>query len=115
MKVEDLMIGDLVRVPSESNRIKKIYSTFDIDVTVLYVPIPLTPEILVKNGFVGERKLKLTTDQYMLTASEISDSVWKLDYDSNEFSSIHFSVHVCYVHELQHALRLFGVDKEIEL
>ena len=79
------MIEDWVQVPSELNRYKRIRSTFDIDSAVLYEPIPLTPDIL-----------------------EI------VRYSANDILH-HNEIVLKFVHQLQHALRLFGIDKEIEL
>lgn len=102
------MIEDWVQVPSELNRYKRIRSTFDIDSAVLYEPIPLTPEILEKNGWVCE---------YFGRRQE-----WWLDktkfpivrYSANDILH-HNEIVLKFVHQLQHALRLFGIDKEIEL
>ena len=95
-------------------------------------PIPLTPEILEKNGFEktqihGEKQ----DDIFQCFDGEIIIEVGIYDpnfilihyryetpdgINSGELSSI---VKVdggkFYIHELQHALRLCGIDKEIEL
>lgn len=113
MKTEELMIGDWVRVPSELNREKQIRSTFDMDSAVLYEAIPLTPEILEKNGF------KKYNGLYRL---DIAEGVFvNADFKSKEpFVSVHNTCYratpICwYLHQLQHALRLCGIEKEIEL
>ena len=67
-------------------------------------PIPLTAEILEKNGFVLD-----------------GESWWYKDFRIVLSSSKGVSlvcgrqIKFCYVHELQHALRLCGIDKEIIL
>ena len=76
-------------------------------------PIPLTAEILEKNGFVEEafgwRKLNAANwrinikifngkERYALCVLGINSQV---------------TLHGYYVHELQHALKLCGIDKEI--
>ena len=82
-------------------------------------PIPLTAEILEKNGF-------------GFTRNDNTGSVWNgwwiykglelatacLDKEGNWpcFINIYDSNIKCeYVHQLQHALRLCGIEKEIEL
>lgn len=69
-----------------------------------YEPIPLTPEILEKNGFIRD-----------------GESWWYKDFRIVLFTSNGVSL-VCgrqmrfkYVHELQQALRLCQIDKEIIL
>lgn len=81
-------------------------------------PIPLTPEILEQNGFVkqaydgwlisednGRGLIEYRTDYF--------DGFLRINYTKKPFSKI--SVKLKYVHELQHALRLCGINKEIEL
>ena len=76
-------------------------------------PIPLTPEILEKNGF------KKYNELYRL---DVAEGVFvNADFKSKEpFVSIHNTCYratpICwYLHQLQHALRLCGIEKEIEL
>lgn len=96
---------------------------FDADDIELY-PIPLTPEILEKNGF-EKREVRILAgskthycivdDYFELAINEYTDSIWEVEYTNIE---AHFPLIrnlVCYVHELQHALRLCEIDKEIEL
>lgn len=77
-------------------------------------PIPLTAEILEKNGFIKHRdimyRFAVHIDEFngfMFTLGRDFDGVFCLQ--SNRF------VRFAYVHELQHALRLCRVDKEIVL
>lgn len=76
------------------------------------LPVPISPEILEKNGFVKSRIFEEWKyedgDVYML---------WKpfpfLDVRNGGDSRI---LSPCeYVHELQHAIRLAGINKEIVL
>ena len=80
-------------------------------------PIPLTAEILEKNGFANdyEHIYTIATDFYDLDIEEISDSIWLITHYPHDVIVPSSECSVCYVHELQHALRLFGVNKEIEL
>jgi len=136
MKTNELMIGDIVRVSKDvcfkKGTIVKIHG-IDADnafiekglkgsATCMQVndqdrftggvwcdflePIPLTPEILEKN---------------LATEHQIS---WCIGWDRKD--DIHVEIKrenlhaafygvIDFVHELQHALRLCGIEKEIEL
>ena len=102
MKANELMVGDWLKHANG-----KYYRVTRIDVlgdynSIHYAcgfphlweynnkfePIPLTPEILEKNGF--KRVIPSERTKVYLT-------------------------HIKYVHELQHALRLCGIEKEIIL
>ena len=130
MKTEELMIGDWVRVPSELNREKQIRSTFDMDSAVLYEAIPLTPEILEKNGWVrtkysygrdcmeihGADKLPEGVDNALSMARWSIDKNYQyhfLDLYMWKGGVMQHNVH--YVHQLQHAFRIFGIEREIKL
>lgn len=109
MKAKELMIGDWVQVPSELNRYKRIRSTFDIDSAVLYEPIPLTTEILEKNGFMWDNlPISQYWEQYGLIIYPAGGG-----YRMNCGQNVSFKID--YVHELQHTMRLCGIDKEITL
>ena len=76
-------------------------------------PIPLTPEILEKNGFVKLGK------QYNTWC--MRDFNFSLDFIDGIFG-YYEQGRPCnptfvtkYIHELQHALRLCGIEKKIEL
>lgn len=82
----------------------------DIDINEIS-PIPITPEILEKNGI-----------------PHIINDVWAYDEDYQlswfkngrtiliNYSNKHtVSFFAKYIHQLQHALRLVGIDKEITL
>ena len=77
-------------------------------------PIPLTKEILEKNGFIEYRK-----KCYRI---EFGEGIYiNADFTADEpFCSIHnrgyYATPVCkFVHQFQHALRLCGIEKEIIL
>lgn len=77
-------------------------------------PIPLTPEILEKNGFKKEGSWFIIEDDYYdVSIKEITDSIWRVKYCNTEFSAFDCVLHIAFVHELQHALRLCGIEKEI--
>lgn len=111
MKASELMIGDWVQVPTELNRYKRIRSTFDMDITLLYEPIPLTTEILEENGFIKENRCWVLSDKH--TGDEIISlfEVAKGFAMPTSGLAIVFQV----VHKLQHLLKLYGIDKEIVL
>ena len=71
-------------------------------------PIPLTPEILEKNGFVDERSnYAYRTDNYHVCYYCADERL-----SINKYGAI-LDVHCFYVHQLQHALSLCGIEKEI--
>lgn len=74
-------------------------------------PIPLTEEILEKNGW--KRKLWWEHSDVGLYMSKITDGTWEIQTDKDsEFSTL---CSIRYVHELQHLLLLCGIEKEIVL
>ena len=74
-------------------------------------PIPLTEEILEKNGFVYNEKFqclyRLTRDGTWRIATDI-DRTW-LRIEQREFPFHECKMRANYLHELQHALRLCGL------
>jgi hypothetical protein len=123
IKISDLSIGDWVEIDGAATKVWYLSEDSEVnDTTYDWVkPIPLTPEILEKNGF---RKLD-RFNEYVIG-----------EWDSNPFIAVRLaekfveptilvkkggtSAHLfgsrgeC-VHQLQHALRSAGVEKEIEL
>ena len=79
-------------------------------------PVPLTTEILEKNGFVKDEN---DDDWYYWNWNVIDDciSYYKETSKVRIFyaSGLTFVKILQYVHELQHALRLCEIKKEIEL
>ena len=74
----------------------------------LLEPIPLTLEILEKNGFGEYEYNEVYGDEIEV---EVNLNEWPID----EGSCPGFSSRIQYVHELQHVLRLCGIEKEIIL
>lgn len=126
MKATDLMIGDWVLVDKVPIKIKQvcedcIISDFgDGDEEVdCFEPIPLTPEILEKNGFEPDCDKKIYKNKSYGSDIRIRHFLGDFSfgemlycYDTPQFNSW-FSV--SYVHKLQHALKLCVMDKEIVL
>ena len=127
MEVKDLMIGDFIihgfkqigKVTELSNGIVTVYDKGlddgegHCEVTFAeneIQPIPLTPEILEKNGFVNLQHSNCYHIYDNLYFSfELNELYVNEGYENSKVCNIH------YVHELQHALRLCGIDKEIIL
>ena len=138
MKLTDLAIGDLILINNTPHKIQAIDS---IDAEILaddelyYVGedrchsedkiegIPLTPEILEKNGFYDSYTKRYYKRFYSNGCFDIAISlvyreieVSKVcgagtDCEEEEYgSSIVFGNDIC-VHTLQHALRLCGLDE----
>lgn len=127
METKDLMIGDLVLYTefgkNEFHRIEIVEPTSVwLNGCNTYVPdefiepIPLTSEILEKNGFVCKDKEKgmygVTIAPYYMR----QDVPFEIFCDGEPFA-IWFQdpVNIKYIHEIQHALRLCGITKDIEL
>ena len=125
MKVTDLMVGDWVNYKSPSSgklrpiKIQNIYGCeFNCEVENWNIisgksisdtePIKLTEEILVKNGFKKENQTidgdycKYTLPMFVLNWCD-TDGFW---YQNGDITPNH-------VHELQHLLRLCGIEKEL--
>lgn len=134
IRANELMVGDWVYVKHydgsvEPIKILNVYGNevnckterncFDIDEIVsgtymidLY-PIPLTADIFEKYGF---HESILRDDRWIyqdIASTKVNDS-YILSSLYDDFM-IGIRPHICAVHELQHALRLCGIEKEIEL
>lgn len=87
-------------------------------------PIPLTPEILNLNGF-ERRKCddielwSLEEEPYLITFMSKNGcpclTIEDVTDKDSEHNCLQLKDEVYNVHELQHALRLFGIDKQITL
>lgn len=126
MKPTELMIGDWVLRDGEPLRVVLIddYLDFKVVATTLnhsYVgkaaglqPVPLTEEILEKNGFKKNA-------MYQVLRIDENFELWyyphlgSLRYEYKGELIFKTSGGLNYIHELQHALRLAGINKEIEL
>ena len=111
MQVDNIEFGDATSeegVPNDARQLQ---------------PIPLTTEILGKNFkstelpddpygayfFGGDDKIKIYIREH-------TDGLWKVDVDEIEIGGIRsWCMYVSNVHELQHAIRLCKINKEIEL
>ncbi len=128
MKANELMIGDFLL--GYDNKPLKVISIaedgiyFDskdgegVSSFDNLSPIPLTPEILEKNGFEeciwGGKK---SWRRRYLVHNEVLICIDGRDGGFKHFGYQGYESQIClfYVHELQHALRLCGIEKEIVL
>lgn len=108
MEATELMINDLVQVDGvvriATIRTGAVYDYMNKEYSIGCIkPIPLTPEILEKNGF------EYKTESYL--HYHYSIDVF-LNTDDGVFMVMGgFLRWVRYVHELQNALRLCGLDE----
>ena len=135
MKANELMIGDWVIFGDEPLKVQHVYNNGydDVvaeivedgtneygvyeeikDVPVVYCsPIPLTPEILEKNGFVFD------CDFWTIANPRYNNVRMVTYYSTDDYVADAFLGHwafdenyaIDYVHELQHALRLCGLNE----
>ena len=115
MEATELMIGDWVGVFDEGimkdcrqvdwirtgeigMRYHKVWAIGCIE------PIPLTPEILEKNGWNHSNRL-------MITRIDDNDFYWSEELGRILYKNQYNMCNCKYVHNLQHALRLCGLDE----
>lgn len=144
MKANELMIGDWINVTAEENIVNpdilsilpKAGKVVSIDYDCIYVdfvehpfmlgdiePIPLTPEILEKNGFIVKHPESTKRIYWKDRAGQIvghkNRGLMYMEISGNPvkfgYFLPHFSGHIQFVHEFQHAIRLCRSEKEIEL
>lgn len=126
MKIQELSVGDWVQdkkgTKAQILGIEKWSDGYELNVRLNGVdvgntpatsahPIPLTPEILKMNGWREDK-----TDPNFFSTDEVyiynHEGVWRLRPKSTELLIV---VDIKHVHKLQRALRLLGVEKEIEV
>ena len=113
MKANEIMIGDLVSYRGIVNRVAP--ADFCQKAWIEEIkPIPLTPEILEKNGWVKDLYSFEGYDNEELECL----SLWVGEDGKNKWwwrVGVELVTPINYVHELQHALRLCRIQKEIIL
>ena len=126
MDVKDLMIGDWIEDGYKKAQVTSITCDGIVETTAaisnieVVDPIPLTENILVKNGFEKNHNDEAPAEECYFYRLFAKPCGW-FDIDAfglEEELGAEFTYHdinINYVHELQHLLRLCGVDKEIEL
>jgi hypothetical protein len=122
MKAEELMIGDWVYITDHPmiKEAKQVKSEHFLRSLVIFEPIPLTEEILEKNGF---KKNKF--NQYVLGKSYLGEKIYyEIGFEIGfiqlcyplRYPNSYYSILSCgYVHEFQHMLKIFGIEKKIIL
>lgn len=138
MKTDELMIGDWVYNKHHKKNIKLTpYDFFThghlTDGTQYFTdnpklisgndfePIPITKEILEKNGFVIKKKWAQLGNfgDSPLIMWHFEDDKFLHDYKNeleihqNDTGKVHVTVPCEYVHQLQHAMRLCGIAEKI--
>jgi hypothetical protein len=126
MRATEIMISDYLYYKGQIIKIESItkkkvgYHTKVNECCMHYArlcdckPIPLTPEILEKNGW---RSMKNGSGDFILTkpmagnSATITKTINGYEISHGAFNGL--GIH--YVNQLQHALRLCGIEKEIEL
>ena len=134
LKISELSVGDWVRYSGRDYQVKSIHGDFERvtlignkeqrDESIYAIqPIPITADILEKNGWRIIEKEVLGEDyeynggervwndeNYTIDISEAKRGVFWYSW-SNEY----YMWRLNYVHQLQHLIRVAGVDKEINL
>lgn len=123
LKISDLSVGDWVRYETMPTKVMTINGFDSVvrgkasngNIVIAHIdcfePIPITAEILVKNRI----HKTYEDDNYAIFRG---DGLWAVKYSDGDWElSIPPVGHVDirYIHQLQHALRLAGVDQEITL
>lgn len=138
MSGKELMIGDWVYYKND-NKYHQISSVNmqrdgsvliaienDLSFDYMFEPIPIKRIHLTKNGFKAkdiEDTLFVFRDGYTIAVQfdeGINDTENDLNIPPMVYLSIKFAekdiwIPIEYIHELQHAMKLFEIDKEIEL
>lgn len=134
MKANDLMIGDYVK-DSRNGNILKVYGVHDGGISVLLKnkeiaayyesvlePIPLKRIHLTKNGFMAkdaDDEEFIFYDGYKIMV-DFEGGYPEMDIPpiislSIEFAEKELWMQCDNVHELQQAMRLFGIEKQIKI
>lgn len=121
LKISDLSVGDWVMCNEDKYRVMGITMFHELDLLKSsesfrtsidnIEPIPITAEILEKIGF--ERLLERDLFYHSESGLEVAfeDGEWMHTINLHEYT-IHT---ISGVHHIQHLLRLYGCEKEINL
>ena len=136
MKANELMIGDYVNVTGKEGLhsvdilelLPRIGKVIGLDEEIVYVdyinyafslgdvePIPLTSEILYENLRELPEVIRWFWDDKKSTDDDkksTDDEMWFIIH-TNSLDHITLDANIRYVHELQHIMRLCGIEKEI--
>lgn len=122
LKITDIAIGDWVMVKGKAVKVESLgkirdYVELEGSLALCHIkvvqPIPITPEILEKNGFEICEGDWIGHDYRCIVQQH--GGYWDvLSSKRGYYRTIRIDGLEC-VHELQHAIRLAGIEKEIEL
>lgn len=148
MRIQDLMVGDIVSVNGWPAKVTNIVTNDETDDEVLLLvreakyaeheeyyassiePLPITPDFLKRNGFtITERDTwfeRYTAfwfkDKVVNAKAEFTYYVRSIGTDTlfkcwrkPESRDVENDIHICdlkYIHELQHAMKLCGINKD---
>jgi hypothetical protein len=136
LNISDLSVGDWVMVEWPDGerwrgRLTRLSETGAVEVRCTndkYVrcssnfitSIPITAEILEKNGFVKSddflHKIDLPDNILLGVRRQTDGYIFELKREKRRIGELLVIIRgIKYIHDLQHALRLAGVDKEINL
>lgn len=124
LSCKDLMVGDWVYNTHnrQNERVQEITSGLVmLDYNDLYdydeiEPIPLTPEILEKNGYIKDGYFYKKGEYDRIQLGQLFEHASVVCYKDMRFCEVSTSPYLLqYVHQLQHAMRLCGIEKEIIL
>lgn len=125
MGTNELMIGDWVFDKANECYWQHNIKDYRCENRILcdFEPIPLTPEILEKNGFKKQACEGWEFDGYRENSGLVYKVLWRndcstpllmIDSFSREYGT-YSSFNISSLHQLQHALKLCGIEKEIVL
>lgn len=119
MKIDEVMLGDLVSVSGRPVHVTlAVLNHWSDNIE----PIPLTTEILEKNGFVQDANYSFrffSPKVYKTRDIGVDFTIKGFTFWYGDTISIacgngsRINRLPCFVHQLQHALKLCGIDKEI--
>lgn len=128
LKIRDLSVGDWVMCNEDKYRVMGITMFHELDLLKSsesfrtsidnIEPIPITAEILEKNGFekYSEREWECNDDSPYHTFIHIDtpdETMWFISFPT--IFNLTWDHPIYNIHQLQHLIRLAGVDKEINL
>ncbi|MBR4886858.1 MAG: hypothetical protein IKU16_09605 [Muribaculaceae bacterium] len=120
LKISDLSVGDWVKVKDDTYKVMGITMFAELDLcnsSVAYretldniEPVPITAEILEKNGFEKTAIGDIYRHESDIEVTLYGDGWW------HTVSLDEYSLHkINGVHQLQHLLRLYGEYREVNL
>ena len=122
MKANDFMIGNWAEFRCGYGKITGITDIgiyfedrFGSGIASGAEPVPITIDILERNGFEKKTFYGIYDDYFDFYIKEYSDGLYIVTYHSCEFNIPDQTIHVSWVHELQNFMKLCGIEKEITI